>query len=59
VYSYQSGEMNSIYIDWDGKDNTGKDLDTGNYYYVADVVFDVIDPGKRNKALKGWLAILR
>jgi flagellar hook assembly protein FlgD len=59
VYSYQSDETNSIYIDWNGKDNAGKDLDVGTYYYVANVVFDVLDPKKQNRTLHGWVVILR
>jgi len=59
VYSYQSGGENTIYIDWNGKDNTGRELDAGTYYFVADVVFDVVDPKKRNKTIKGWLVVLR
>jgi hypothetical protein len=59
VYSYQSGGENTIYIDWNGKDNAGHDLDAGTYYYVANVVFDVVDPKKQNRTLKGWVVIMR
>ncbi len=59
VYSYQSGGENTIYIDWNGKDNAGRDLDAGTYYYVANVVFDVVDPKKQNRTLKGWVVIMR
>jgi hypothetical protein len=59
VYTYQSGGEKSIYIDWNGKDNTGRDLDAGTYYFVAIVVFDVVDPQKKNKTIKGWLQLFR
>ncbi len=59
VYSYQSGGENTIYIDWNGKDNTGHDLDPATYYFVANIVFDVVDPKKKNKTIKGWLQLLR
>ena len=59
VYFYQSGGENTIYIDWNGKDNTGRDLDGGTYYFVANVVFDVVDPKKRNKTIKSWVQLLR
>jgi hypothetical protein len=59
VYAYQSGGENTIYIDWNGKDNTGRDLDAGTYYFVANVVFDVVDPAKRNKTIKGWVLLMR
>jgi len=57
VYSYQSGGEKTIYIDWNGKDNTGRELDAATYYFVANVVFDVVDPKKRNKTIKGWLQL--
>ena len=59
VYNYQSGGENTIYIDWNGKDNAGKDLDAGTYYYVANVLFNVVDPKKQARTLKGWVVILR
>lgn len=59
VYRYQSGGENTIYIDWNGKDNNGRDLDGGVYYYSADVVFDVVDPKRRNQTIKGWVQIIR
>lgn len=59
VYSYRSGSERSIYIDWDGKDNNGKELSTGVYYYIAEVTFITIDPAKRNQTIKGWVHILR
>ena len=59
VYSYQSGGENTIYIDWNGKDNTGRDLDAGTYYFVANVVFDVVDPKKQNRTIKGWVQLFR
>ena len=59
VYSYQSGGENTIYIDWNGKDNTGRELDAGTYYFAANVVFDVVDPKKRYKTIKGWLLLVR
>ncbi len=59
VYSYQSGGERSIYVDWDGRDNGGKDLSTGVYYYEAQVVFDVVDPAKQNRTIKGWVQLIR
>ncbi len=59
VYTYQSGGERSIYIDWDGRGDNGKELSTGVYYYVADVVFDSVDPAKSEKTLKGWVQLLR
>ncbi len=59
VYTYQSGGENTIFIDWNGKDNSGRDLDAGTYYYMANVVFNVVDPKKKNKTIKDWVQIIR
>jgi flagellar hook assembly protein FlgD len=59
VYAYQSGGENTVYIDWKGKDNAGRDLDAATYYFVANVVFDVVDPDKKNKTIKGWVQLMR
>ncbi|HTH56164.1 MAG TPA: gliding motility-associated C-terminal domain-containing protein [Cyclobacteriaceae bacterium] len=60
VYKYKSGEgENTIYIDWNGKDNQGHDLDAGVYYYSAAVVFDVVDPKRRDRLIKGWVQLIR
>lgn len=59
VYTYRSGSERSIYIDWDGRDDQGKELAAGIYYYSAEVVFDSVDPEKANQTIKGWVHILR
>jgi len=59
VYSYQSGSENTIYIDWDGRDNNGKELSSGVYYYSAEVIFDVVDPNQQRQIIKGWVQIVR
>ncbi len=59
VYTYQSGGENTIYIDWNGRDNAGRDLDAGTYYYIANVIFDVVDPRQRNRTFKDWVQIIR
>ncbi len=59
VYSYQSGSEKTIYIDWDGHDNSGKELSTGVYYYSAEVIFDVVDPNKQRQIIKGWVQLVR
>ena len=58
LYQYQSGGENSIYINWDGKDSQGQKLVAGNYYYSADVVFDMRVEEDRKQTLTGWVQIL-
>ena len=59
VYRYTSGGERSIYIDWNGRDNNGGELSTGFYYYSADVTFDMVDPARQQKTLKGWVHLVR
>jgi hypothetical protein len=59
VYKYESGGERTIYIDWDGKDNSGSELSAGVYYYEAQVAFNVVDPAKRNQTIRGWVQIVR
>jgi hypothetical protein len=61
VYSY-NGSINSedtIYIDWDGRDNNGVELSSAVYYYIAEVTFNVVDPSKKTKNFKGWVHLIR
>jgi flagellar hook assembly protein FlgD len=62
VYNYSArigNETNSIYIDWDGRDSKNVELSTGVYYYVAEVVFDSVDPSSSTRTLKGWVHLIR
>jgi hypothetical protein len=61
VYSYTGDyrdDINSIYIDWDGRDKNGSMLSPAVYYYSAEVTFDVLDPRKSVKRYKGWVHLL-
>jgi len=61
VYNYegQLGDENSIYINWDGRSSNGSELNTGIYYYLAEVTYDVVDPSQRVKMIKGWVHLIR
>lgn len=59
VYRLPHGKERSIYIRWNGRDNEGKELAAGIYYYKADVVFNTVDPSQERKEIKGWVHLLR
>jgi hypothetical protein len=50
---------NPLYINWDGRDSSGRELDPGVYFYGCNVTFAAADPKKRNANLKGWVQIIR
>ena len=61
IFSHDSEEnsVDGIYINWDGKNNNGKEVPADTYYYVANVKFDVLDENQSEKEIKGWVQILR
>ncbi len=59
LFDYQSGGERTIFIRWDGLDNAGGEVPGGVYFYSAEVVFDVVDPAKRNQTFKGWVHLIR
>ncbi len=60
VFTYSSGQAEgNILIDWNGRDNNGKELPAGTYYYQAIVTFDVFDEDKRTQEFKNWVKIIR
>lgn len=58
VYTYASDDINSIYINWDGRDANGKLLESAIYYYSADVDFRVIDPAHKHSRIKGTIHLV-
>jgi hypothetical protein len=59
VYSYRSTGERTIYIDWDGRDDKGRELAAGVYYYVAELEADTVDPSKKTQFRKGWVHLIR
>ena len=58
VYSFESNGENSILIKWDGRSYTGQRVPAGVYYYLAEVKFNVLDPAKARKKMKGWVHVM-
>lgn len=61
VYSYKGrvGTEKTIYINWDGKSDDGKELSSGVYFYEANVTYDTVDPENASERLKGWIHVVR
>ncbi|MTI22170.1 gliding motility-associated C-terminal domain-containing protein [Fulvivirga sp. RKSG066] len=61
IYTYrgEKGTENDIFINWNGRDDSGAEVAAGVYYYLAEVVFDVVNPAESKKNIKGWVQVLR
>jgi len=59
VYSNIQEPEQGILINWDGQTNEGTTVSTGVYYYLAKVIFDVLDPGQQRQDIKGWVQVLK
>lgn len=59
VYSISTTELNNNNMLWDGSFDSGKEAESGVYFYRASVIFDVRDPSKQNKLFKGWVHLIR
>lgn len=62
VYQYvgqQGDDNNGIYINWDGRDEQGRELASAVYYYIAVVTFDRRNSGDRVEIKKGWVHLVR
>ena len=62
VYHYvgqQGDESKDIYINWNGRDEKGRELATAVYYYIAEITVDVVNPAERVKIVKGWVHLVR
>ena len=58
VYTISTADLNNNIL-WDGSLDSGKEAESGIYYYNASVTFDVRDPSRQNKQYKGWIHLIR
>ena len=59
VYISSSAHGGSVNIEWPGIDADGHELASGVYYYTAEVKFNVADPAKKFKEIRGWIKLVR
>ncbi len=59
VFDLDAQPEKSIYINWDGKNNNGRELPEGVYYYVAELQVDVLEVSDSKQTLNGWIQLLR
>lgn len=52
-------ETTDLTINWAGTNNSGKELDAGQYFYEVAVQFESVQKTPATKVLKGWVQILR
>ena len=56
-YSFENEE--GIFINWDGRNKLDQIVESGVYYYSAEVIFDVLDQKKAKEVIKGWVQVIR
>jgi len=62
IYGAHGQRVRSILsadMEWDGKDNNGRELASGTYYYVVTVNFERLDPKGSTKEYKGYVTLIR
>jgi len=60
LFTYDSTiPENTIFINWNGTTNGGKELPSGVYYYSAEVKFISLNPNEETQVTKGWVQLIR
>ncbi len=52
-------DTKDVSINWDGKNNAGKEVAAGQYYYEISIVFESAHKNPKPTILKGWIQLLR
>ncbi len=50
---------NTIFINWNGTTNGGKELPAGVYFYSAEVRYVKLNPEESKEVINGWVQIIR
>lgn len=60
IFSHDSSEQEmTTDINWDGRTNGGKALQSGVYFYSAEVKFTRLNPEESIEVINGWVQIIR
>lgn len=57
IFVSESEDIGTVY--WDGKNSAGKEMDSGVYYYTADVRLKYSSEKTEMKTIKGWVHLIR
>lgn len=59
VYNNLNELERSNLIRWNGKNNQGKEMPSGVYFYLATVTFDALDRNLQKADYRGWVQLLK
>ncbi|MCW5911199.1 MAG: gliding motility-associated C-terminal domain-containing protein [Cyclobacteriaceae bacterium] len=46
-------------VQWNGRDNKGREVDTGIYFFIANIEFQVSNQKERFSEVKGWVQLMK